>query len=613
MTKNPFDDNRLFGGRSAMVRMTPDQQGRYEFEIWSQFTRRGLDGLQVGDLVAVENYSPPDRDKRTYSVLTLTQVFPTHFATQGPDAYPGHVFESMRSIKEEWEKQLDKPLHHTTTIVAKAVSTGLQFAFDARAAELPGLDPERNLPMVGSEARPLSRDMVDAIINQGMSDNPDSPLTHRQFPDINVKLDREALLTTHFGIFGFTGVGKSNLLSSIVSTITSGARPPNIVIVDPNDEYLGLLMDQVAPKGGSFWYIHVGPDSLAQKIVNTLGKSAKDIPAEAVSLARKQLNIPRALRGKEMDAFFEGGLREALARTRIVLTQSTMDTLILEAVADQLDPRSGPPVKQAVQEAAAAWAEPYADQPVSLVSLDAAITLATQFNSPVGRVIAAANLDAAKSANANGAITRVVKHLRGLRKSLADVPDAALMSLGDIIGLLNKKDQYAVIVLTGKNVHEIKRFASLLGDELYEYRRRNAILEPFTSVILDEADLFIPLDNSDEGTKRIKETSITLARRGRKYGLGIGIATQRATLLDTEVMGNLHTYFVSKLPRKTDRERVAEAFGVGDEQLAPTFGFRPGNWLVISHDAVGLKGVPIPTAAANANSRILKAGGATLR
>ena len=69
-------------------------------------------------------------------------------------------------------------------------------------------------------------------------------------------------------------------------------------------------------------------------------------------------------------------------------------------------------------------------------------------------------------------------------------------------------------------------------------------------------------------------------------------------------MGNLHTYFVSKLPRAYDREKVAEAFGIGQEQLTPTFTFRPGNWLIISHDATGLKGVPIPVTAENANDRI---------
>jgi len=52
---------------------------------------------------------------------------------------------------------------------------------------------------------------------------------------------------------------------------------------------------------------------------------------------------------------------------------------------------------------------------------------------------------------------------------------------------------------------------------------------------------------------------------------------------------------------------VAEAFGIGQEELSPTFSFRPGNWLVISHDATGLKGVPIPTQSENANQRIITA------
>ena len=105
----------------------------------------------------------------------------------------------------------------------------------------------------------------------------------------------------------------------------------------------------------------------------------------------------------------------------------------------------------------------------------------------------------------------------------------------------------------------------------------------------------------------MRELCVTLARRGRKFGLGLGISTQRSSLLDTEVMANLHTYFVSKLPRADDRQRVAEAFGISEDQLAPTFTFSRGNWLVISHDATGLKGVPIPTIAEDANVRISSA------
>ena len=88
--------------------------------------------------------------------------------------------------------------------------------------------------------------MVDTIVNRGLDGQPDSPFVHRKFPDLNVKLDVEALLTTHFGIFGFTGVGKSNLVASLTASLTEvgTAVGANVVLIDPNDEYLALLIDR---------------------------------------------------------------------------------------------------------------------------------------------------------------------------------------------------------------------------------------------------------------------------------------------------------------------------------------------------------------------------------
>jgi uncharacterized protein len=70
-------------------------------------------------------------------------------------------------------------------------------------------------------------------------------------------------------------------------------------------------------------------------------------------------------------------------------------------------------------------------------------------------------------------------------------------------------------------------------------------------------------------------------------------------------MAQPHTYMVSKLPRRTDREAVAEAFGMSDEILRQTFTFQAGDWLLVSHDATGLKAVPIPIHAQDANQRII--------
>ncbi len=603
---NPFDEEKLYGGRSALVKMTPDKQGRFEFEIWCQYTRKGLDALQVGDLVAVENYTPPSGSSKTYSVLTLTQVYPTHFANQGEGTYPGHVFESMRGIKEDWERQEEHPLQLTTTIVAKSVSTGWQFTYNPRDNELPSLTDEKNLPMVGAEVRPLSMEMVDSIINQGMLDQPESPFYHKKFEELNVKLDKEALLTTHFGIFGFTGVGKSNLVSSMVTSLSNNTTDnSNIVIIDPNDEYLGLLIDHFVSHPNDLYYIHVGTDSLPLPIIRELGNRPGENP-DLVNLLRRQMNLPSRLKNNpDINDYMDRGVSSALNRTRIVLPAQDLAALIRSEMQNQIDPRAGPAVREALQEAMDEWILRYFDTPITTDTLQQALDFVNEIGNPVRRPLT--RLHRSQEGTASGVIERTIRALERLRRNLAEIPSNAIISTRELINALNNPDRQMTIIVTARRDSDLKVFSEVMGNQLYESRRREGIIEPHTLFLFDEADIFIPGEGGNEQTRQIKEFCVTLARRGRKFGLGIGISTQRASLLDTEVMGNLHTYFVSKLPRSYDRQRVAEAFGIGEEQLSPTFTFRPGHWLIISHDATGLKGVPIPAKANDANERIINA------
>lgn len=609
IVKNPFDDQRLCGAKTALIEFKPDNQGRYQFRLSCQYTRMGLDSFQVGDLVAVENYSPPHDGDITYSILSLTQVYPSHFATQGPDAYPGHVFESMRTIKEDWEKQDDKILYPTTTINAFAVSTGWQFKYNSRKnAELPELETEKNLPMVGSEIRPISRDMVDKIINQGMEECSKSPFNHNKFEDINIKIDEEALLTTHFGVFGFTGVGKSNLVSSLVTALSAkGTRKPsNVIIVDPNDEYLGLLIDHFKSGEIAIMYIHVGPDSLPDPIINVLGSN--DVPpAEVTELLYKQMKLPSKLKNdKDLKTYIIGGLENAIQNTRIALPAKDLGTLIRNTIFQTTETSTGAAVRDVLQDVERQWTNGLDGVPITADTLQHAVTT---IGTPIGFLTPIENgrlggMGASKFGTALGVIERTVRVLNRLQGQMHNTPPQAIIPTSELIQLLNAEDSRRIIIITGRRDSDVKTFVQIFGNELYESRRKEGTLEPFCVFLFDEADLFIPVEEGDTETIQIKEFCITLARRGRKFGLGIGISTQRASQLDTEVMGNLHTYFVSKLPRSYDRDKVAEAFGIGQEQLTPTFTFRPGNWLIISHDATGLKGVPIPVIAENANDRI---------
>lgn len=595
---NPFDDERLHGAKSALVKMTPDDQGRFSYELMCQYTRLGLDSLQVGDLVGVENFTPNSNDERVYSVLTLSQVYPQHFAAQGSNPYPGHEFESMRAIKEDWESQEDEPLHLTNTIKIEAVSTGYQFAFNPRNNdELPKLEEERNLPMIGAQIRPLSSDMVNAIVNQGLERQPDSPLNHKKFEKLNIKLDQESLLTTHFGIFGFTGVGKSNLVSSLVHSLCFENRDPlaNFVIMDPNDEYLGLFIDRCVNRPNEVTYIHVGSDSLHEGILTELGKPRKDINDESVSIMRRQLRLPSVLSEQEENdpnfgRVIEEGLRNIIERTRIMIPFEDVAELIKKLVYEQTDERTGPEVKNGIRQVVREWTDNYMGRQVNSDEINRAIQEIDENNEGSEVILAPIRgLASTKANNAQGIIDRTISILREEANRMSQIPANGILQINELIDRINNVDSRQTVIITGRRDKELKRFSAILGNKIYERRRHDPNRTPFITFIFDEADLFIPQSGLDEETMEVRELCVTLARRGRKFGLGIGIATQRSSLLDTEVMSNLHTYFVSKLPRVEDRKRVAEAFGISEDQLSPTFTFGKGNWLVISHDAIGLK------------------------
>src|SRR5205807_2980542 len=136
-------------------------------------------------------------------------------------------------------------------------------------------------------------------------------------------------------------------------------------------------------------------------------------------------------------------------------------------------------------------------------------------------------------------------------------------------------------------------------------RRRRGITHPLVSFVFDEADEFIPGQSErDSSYARSAWIAETLARRGRKFGIGVGICTQRVRHLKVSVMAQPHSYLVSKMPRIEDRVAIQEAFGFSDEMFRQTFKFAPGDWLLVSHDATGLRSVPIPVHVPDTNERI---------
>ena len=127
-------------------------------------------------------------------------------------------------------------------------------------------------------------------------------------------------------------------------------------------------------------------------------------------------------------------------------------------------------------------------------------------------------------------------------------------------------------------------------------------------ILLDEAQEYIP----DEHTERDYTTQSNraveqLLRQGRKYRVHCWMATQRVARLNVNALQQLHSYFVSTLPRMYDRMVIADAFALPYEVLERTADLGTGEWLFVSFKAAKQRNVPVFLRTANNEAAVAAA------
>jgi hypothetical protein len=153
----------------------------------------------------------------------------------------------------------------------------------------------------------------------------------------------------------------------------------------------------------------------------------------------------------------------------------------------------------------------------------------------------------------------------------------------------------------------IKRFVIDLTSDLLSKRKREFKVKPYILSVWDEAQEFVANPSNVSGIDKNCSLEVErLLRQGRKYGLGGCIATQRIAYLNTNALQQLHTYFVSTLPRPYDRGLISNTFMIDKTILEKTLEFVPGEWLLSSYLATGMANVPIFMKADNAEDEVEK-------
>jgi DNA helicase HerA-like ATPase len=555
--------------------------------------------LEEGMLFAVRNFKA-NQEARRYTLLEISRIFPEHYGLRGlsDDSYYPYQFEIIQQTVVDWDTN-DKA---TMMIQLDAIPLNydLSLTKDGKAEYMKGF----TYPVIAELVHILNRDTIHQMYNRPVLERMQRPwqkiaTTHVARDDprlgtvkmfeaekekIPIYVDFERLVRYHFGIFGFTGSGKSNLLSNILRRLIYHTAA-KIVVFDISAEYPFLLQDVLADRKIS-----------SRLILDTVVENADQL--------HKVIVKPRAF---EKDMRSRGTFSEIMSQGK---------------VGCYVEPQTLIPTFEEILNQVKAMKDSSLDKPTYVDALESIRRAITRYMKEHG-------LDPGDSIDecfvdyldkeASEAVERFQVSDRSnvyawatSRNVLKDNFDSATESR-DVGGQYYTTERIAamlegetrLILLSIVEPLIIKHLAMDLTSRVLVRRKREFQVEPLVLFVFDEAQEFVPAYDQARGIERDCTLRVeTLLRQGRKYGLGGCIATQRIAYLNTNALQQLHTYFVGPLPRPYDRTLISSTFTIDQGILEKTLEFGPGEWLLSSYTATGIENVPIFIKADNAEQEI---------
>src|SRR5690349_17196862 len=97
-----------------LVRIEEDENARFRFEIWFDYTRQAINLVREGAMLAVPNFASSQLEQRL-SILEVVTILPMHYGL-GEDTrgFPGFVIEAAKSAANDWEAQESEATEDTT-------------------------------------------------------------------------------------------------------------------------------------------------------------------------------------------------------------------------------------------------------------------------------------------------------------------------------------------------------------------------------------------------------------------------------------------------------------------------------------------------------------------
>jgi DNA helicase HerA-like ATPase len=599
-------DARLSGvlavRRTEVSAETTGFSAKYECRVKSQYQRDLMGLLEEGMLLAVRNFKAKKHDNKRFTLLEISRIGPEHFGLRGlsDTSYYPYQFEIIEQSMSDWDTD-DKA---TMMIQISAIPLNYDLIITGNDQQyVKGF----TYPVVGERVYILSKSTIHRMYNRQLlqefgltwddskivtnSDARKDPrvgvikMFQEEKDPIPIYVSYERLARYHFGVFSFTGGGKSNLVSNILRRILYHTKDTKVVIFDISMEYPFLLQDVFADKSINskiITEISVADADHFRKIIVTPRKFEKADITPTLQSIWKLGRLGHYVEGSEHPPTYEDMLEDIKRLTE----DEGKKAVNLNAITQ---------IKIKVLQ----WIKEHELERSQVVTKDFLDYLQTE---------AIGACEKFKVWNRGGlygwASTRseLAAFLEPVEEEKKDENSYTSEKL---VQLLEGDTRLLCLSIVEPSV--VKQLAITLTSDMLRHRKREFQVEPQILFVFDEAQEFIPAYDKARGidstcTQRIE----TLLRQGRKYGLGGCVATQRIAYLNTNALQQLHTYFVGPLPRPYDRSLVSSTFTIDQGILEKTLEFAPGQWLLSSYIATGMENVPIFITADNSEAELEK-------
>ena len=521
----------------------------------ARFSYKVLDRLYFPSFVAIER---DVQGEKRYVLFQVVGVSPIHYQLSGIDASMPTLLrkEYLDTIKESWGKSQE------TWIDLAAIPTNYFAKTDGGTIEFVRAP---HVPLPGAQAWLLSKSAVEKFLCVAGGETIG---TMAGF-DLRFTVDMDNLVRFHSGFFGFTGTGKSNLTSALLRVAMRHDPSLTAVVVDIAGEYGVNLLDLL--------------DKDARvATTETFDTEQEFISSQAIPESLEEAVGRKAVEGALGKVWKRGVDRLSLqegAGIDLGWIQQLLENTVESAKA------GGTAAKISLSKLTMEFYEKGGYRPTTkLADLD-----------DVSRgALAALLTDLSQKVHEKSGLKSEIDLILGMFQS-GDYGSALTSRLSPekLAEQLARGQAPRLNVLYLPEPMQARMATERLIKRLLflkkKYGNKQRVL-----VLLDEAQEYIPDNPTDKDyTTQSNKAVEQLLRQGRKYRLHCWMATQRVARLNVNALQQLHSYFVSTLPRMYDRMVIADAFALPYEVLERSADLGTGEWLFVSFKAAKQRNVPV--------------------